>query len=300
MRKFCTKCGSKLDDVTGKCPVCDKELTKKEVRKQKKEEKKEAKRTAKKEKWKKLSFKQKVKKICLRFVLIILVLLLLLGSGTATLVYFDVVDIPIINEIFDFIGIKEIEQMKDTSSNKEGNVSEENDTTSNTQYSVDHPDADKYFKDNSKILSEINVDKSDKVLSEVDVYNLLNERGFVDYPIVTEYSMDGEYNKTENISQSSSTKHPMYQTTYISSSGEMWTIILINDAIMANPVSYNMQSGRKVQVVLSEKDSVISYDSAKNKFYETIPNESELIVKKIEKIDVETLEKMNVGAIDEL
>lgn len=300
MQKFCTKCGSKIDEATGKCPVCDRELTKKEIRKQKKEEKKEAKRTAKKEKWKKLSFKQKVKKICLRFVLIILVLLLLFGSGTAALVYFDVVDIPIINEIFDFIGIKETERMKDTSSNKEDNVSEENDTTSNAQYSVAHPDADKYFKDNSKILSEIDADKSDKVLSEADVYNLLSERGFVDYPIVTEYLMDGEYNKTENISQSSSTKHPMYQTTYISSSGEMWTIILINDAIMANPVTYNMQSRRKVQVVLSEKDSVISYDSAKNKFYETIPNESELIVKKIEKIDVETLEKMNVGAIDEL
>ncbi len=129
---------------------------------------------------------------------------------------------------------------------------------------------------------------------------MLNERGFVNYPILTEYSMDGEYNKTENISQSSSTKHPMYQTTYISNSGEIWTIILINDAIMANPVSYNMQSGQNVQVVLSEKDSVTSYDSAKNKFYETVPNESELIVKRIEKINVETLEKINVGAIDEL
>lgn len=300
MDKFCSKCGQPLDSSTGKCAICDKELTKKEMRKQKKEEKKEAKRAAKKEKWKKLSFKQKVKKISLRFVLILLVLLLLFCSGTATLVYFDIVDVPIINEIFDFIGIKDFEHIEETYPEKYNNPSKDDDATSNTQYSVDHPDADKYFKDNSKILSEINVDKSDKVLSEADVYNMLNERGFVDYPIVTEYSMDGEYNKTENISQSSSTKHPMYQTTYISSSGDMWTIIIINDAIMANPVSYNMQSGRKVQVVLSEKDSVISYDSAKNKFYETIPNESELIVKKIEKIDVETLEKMNVGAIDEL
>lgn len=101
MRNFCSKCGNKIDEVTGKCPVCDKKLTKKEIKKQRKKEKKEEKRKAKKEQWKKLSFKKKIKKICLRFVLIILVTSVITGGTIVALTYFNVVDIPIVSIWFE-------------------------------------------------------------------------------------------------------------------------------------------------------------------------------------------------------
>lgn len=101
MQKFCTTCGSKLDEVTGKCPICDRELTKKESRKQKKEEKKEAKRVARKEKWKKLTFKQKIKKICLRLIVFLFVILLIICGTAVTLTYFNVIDIPIVSNWFE-------------------------------------------------------------------------------------------------------------------------------------------------------------------------------------------------------
>lgn len=69
---------------------------------------------------------------------------------------------------------------------------------------------------------------------------------------------------------------------------------------MAYPVSYNMQSSSNVQVMISEKDTVMSYDSRTGKFYETIPKESELIVKKVGRIDAETIENLMDGEIDKL
>ncbi|MCD8181230.1 MAG: hypothetical protein LUF26_07125 [Firmicutes bacterium] len=213
------------------------------------------------------------------------------------MVYFDIVDIPVISAAFDLFGIKE--KAEDISSETDENISEE-DSGSTGQYSVEHPDADEYFQNNSTVLSEVGANESDEVMSESEAYNTLTERGFVSYPIFTEYSMNGEYSEAEEISQSSTDKHPMYQTIYQSESGDFWTIYLINGSIMAYPVSYNMQSELNTQVAISESDSVMSYDSAANKFYETIPNESEVIIKKIERIDTETLEQLNTGAIDEL
>lgn len=310
MQKFCTKCGSKLDEATGKCPVCDRELTKKEIRKQKKEEKKEAKRTAKKEKWKKLSFKQKVKKICLRFVLIILVLLLLFGSGTATLVYFEIVDIPAISRIFDLMGVSKKETEAAGTNNE---LAYSGDDKQKELEALDKEiekaiadlenkpiDADSYFRNNSSIVSEIRVNDSNNVSTEMEVYNNFAGRGFQVSCIETEYSMDGTYYSTKFISNTSQEKHPIYQMEYVAENGSVWTILEINGTVMAYPVSYNMQSSSNVQVIISEKDTVMSYDSRTGKFYETIPKESELIVKKASRIDVETIENLTDGEIDKL
>lgn len=309
MQKFCTKCGSKLDEVTGKCPVCDKELTKKEIKKQKKEEKKEVKRVAKKEKWKKLSFKQKVKKICLRFVLILLVLLLLFCSGTATLVYFDIVDVPAISRIFDFMGVSK-EETEDATKNepaysgddkqKELEALDKEIEKAIADLENKPIDADSYFQNNSDIISEVEVNKSNNVHTEMEAYNNLVERGFGEKNIETEYSMNGEFSKAKAISNTSSAKHPIYQTTYITSNGDVWTILEINGVVMANPVSYNMQSDLGTQLIITETETVVSYDSRSNKFYETIPKASELIVKKINRIDAETIETLTYGEIDKL
>ncbi len=310
MQKFCTKCGTKLDDVTGKCPICDRELSKKELRAKKKAEKKSEKKAIKREKWKKLTLKQKFKKICLRFVLILLALLLLFGSGTATLVYFDFIDVPVIEKMLDFFGISKTDTTDKDVSNETEQI--DNDTSKELEeldkeiekalgeLGNNPVDADDYFQNNSNVITEIEADSSTNVRTEAEVYKDFIERGFVDTLIETEYSMSGEYHKSEIISNTSSSKHPYYQTTFISENGDVWIIIEINGVVMASPVSYNDQLQSNVQVIISEKDTVTSYDSRMNKFYETIPNESELIVKKVNRIDAETLEKLTFGEIDKL
>ena len=71
---------------------------------------------------------------------------------------------------------------------------------------------------------------------------------------------------------------------------------------MAFPVSYNDQSDRGAPVMITEDDTVMSYDCYSNKFYETIPKDSELIVVNISKINDEKISggKINTDILDVL
>lgn len=162
---------------------------------------------------------------------------------------------------------------------------------------IEHPDADAYYKNNAEIITTVEVDKSDKVQTESDVMDGLEKRGFGSCSIWSEYTMEGEYSGSYEVAGAPD-KHPIYQTYYISSNNELWTIIIINGSVMANPVSFNMQSGLNAQVIFSETEIITSYDSVTNKFYETIPNDSELIVKVVEQIDAETLDSLTIEGIN--
>ena len=72
-------------------------------------------------------------------------------------------------------------------------------------------------------------------------------------------------------------------------------------SVIANPVGYNMESNAHgAQLILSESEVITSYDSVTNSFYESIPNESELIVKTVNHIDAETLNSLTVEDIEAL
>ena len=90
----------------------------------------------------------------------------------------------------------------------------------------------------------------------------------------------------------SETQHPQYITYYESSSGELWAIIVVEDSITANPITYNMQHPDAVQITVSEKNEIVSYDSSTNSYYRTIPNESALDLRIVDKIDAETLDSL--------
>lgn len=311
MQKFCKKCGQKLDEKTGLCPDCDKSMNRKEKRTAKKEYKKAAKKEKKAEKWAQLTMGQKIKRVCLKILIVVLILLLLTGGATGALVYFDIVNIPVIAEIFDFLGIKNAETEVDNNNNSDipsPSYEEKNKELEELDKEIEKAlselentpiDADAYFQSNSTVISETEVNSSNTVHSETEAYNNLNGRGFTG-SVETEYSMSGEYCGTTVISDTSPTKHPIYQTTYVTDNGDIWSIFEINGVVMADPVSYNLQSESGVQVLISETEAVISYDSRKNKFYETIPNESEVDVKTVSRIDAETIENLTYGEIDRL
>lgn len=124
MAKFCGKCGTKLDEQTGKCPNCDKvamsenhqidngidednqsstkinpndkvnkALSKRDVKATKKAEKEAAKKAKRK------------KHIFLRILAVLLCLVILTSGVAGFLVYFDIVDIPLVYKLMDMIGI---------------------------------------------------------------------------------------------------------------------------------------------------------------------------------------------------
>lgn len=122
MAKFCKKCGSKLDEVSGKCPNCDKvaeekntssdnvpeqqkQLSKKEMKAEKKKLKKQAKKDKKKQKRAQLTTKQKVKRFFVKFIAVILALIIAVSGCACVLVYFDFVDIPFVSDVMSKIGI---------------------------------------------------------------------------------------------------------------------------------------------------------------------------------------------------
>lgn len=317
--KFCGECGARLDEATGLCPKCDAEKLrrwnewldqpkwkepaeapkqresapagrreeKKKQRgtgkKEQKQQKKDEKKKKKKEKWAKKTSGQKFGSVFLRLILWIVLIAIIAGGVSGVLTYYGLIKVPYVIDVLQKLGV----------------TSDAMDADDNlASHTVTPPDAEEYFSNNSQIVAEIAAEDSEDVSTEAETCTMLESRNFVDYSVITEYSMDGSYSDAANISGNSSEKHPIYQTYYVTDNDELWTIFLINGVVMANPVSYNLQSELETQVIISEKDTVTSYDSATNTFYETIPDQSALIVITVERIDAETLDRLTIEEIE--
>lgn len=177
------------------------------------------------------------------------------------------------------------------------NINNTSDISRDTKYSVSYPNVERYFNDNSSIVSVIRVQDSDNTLSESDAMQLFKDRGFTGYPVTTEYSINGEFNEATEIISSSSSKHPIYQSFYVNSSNELWTILVIDGVIMASPITFNIQHSDHVPVVVSESKEIVSYDSSTNSFYRTIPNESIMDVRIYSQIDSSLLDSLTVEVL---
>lgn len=291
MAKFCGKCGAKLDEKTGLCPKCDgtenashEESNKKQG---KRPQKKFDKRNKKREKRHQLTSRQRIKGRLIKIGAVFAVITVVIGGSLGLLKYLGLINIQY---MMDLMQMEVIENNTTDGANKEDDGED--------SYMVEAPDAGSYYSANSEIISEIDAKTSETVTSEKDTYSFFEGRGFIEQPITTEYSMDGVYSSSKNVSSDSEEKHPIYQTYYFSKAEELWTIFLINGMIMANPVSYNMQSNLDAQVIVSEKQTVISYDSTTNKFFETIPDKSALVVVSVDRIDATSLDNLTIGEID--
>ena len=181
-------------------------------------------------------------------------------------------------------------------------LNKDNDTSDDEikNLGIEPVDAEAFYKENGEIISKTKATDSKNVTSEKETIEILTERGFTEYSITTNFSMDGSYVDEKEIEGSSSEAHPMYTTYYVSSGGDLWTIELINGCITAYPVSYNENSDLKVPTMICEDDTTVSYDSVTNTFFETIPSESSVIIKKIDKIDRDSLDKLTKEGIDNL
>ena len=158
--------------------------------------------------------------------------------------------------------------------------------------------AETYYESNGEVFASVYAEEADDVPTEADTCRAMDDLGFVQFPVTSSYTMDGEYYSAQESDRSAQTKHPIYETYYIAENGDIWTIFVINGVVMANPTSYNLQSGLGVKVIVSESESVMSYDSTSNKFFETVPNESALLVLSVDKIDAAALDALTVEEID--
>jgi len=260
---------------------------------------KKAKKAKKKAKFAAMSAGQKVGRVFLKFLFIVLILALIVGS-----VYLGLRRLGLFSggNNQDEISVSTDSTVAETEepSASAGSIGNYDPPTGDMpdDYEVSRPDADEFFEENSEIVSEIDASKAGR--TEAEVYKNLTDRGFTDMPITVNYTMNGEYGEPKEISSTGSEKHPIYSTYYITESGDVWNVYEINGAVFANPVSYNMKYDRDVQVIISETDNITSYDSTLNKFYVTKPNETALDVRKVDKIDAETLDNLTAREINKL
>ena len=104
MAKFCGKCGARLDEVTGLCPNCYADKMQKDSKKKSKSERRTQKKAAKREKRARWSTGKKIRRFFLKLILTVIILAVLAVGITGTLVYFDVVDIPVVERIIAQLG----------------------------------------------------------------------------------------------------------------------------------------------------------------------------------------------------
>ena len=169
----------------------------------------------------------------------------------------------------------------------------------NNPHMVTPPDADSYYAQHGSVVSKQSA-KNAQVLSEAEAIAELQNRGLLQGAVTADYDMNGNLLEGVTASASGTAKYPSYQSVYYTQSGELWIIHLIGGQIFAEPVSHNDDYDWNYRVMLSESNTLTSYDAASNSFYVTQPYSDSLVVKTVTRIDSSFLENLTRGEIDRL
>ena len=158
-------------------------------------------------------------------------------------------------------------------------------------------DVEKYFNANTKVLSVVSFDKAVDVKTGKETDALLTGRGFDQYFTLSDYD-DGGNPVDETLEVGDSTKkYPVYNTLYMTDNDEMWNIYVLNNEIMAYPITYNVEYDAEVYVIFTESDSMVSYDFYSKCYYETIPKDKTAILIKVDKITADEISSWNAERI---
>ena len=183
---YCHNCGKQIKDGVAFCPYCgakteikqtetpeaiekqkpkqdtaseqEKPLSKKEAKKQHKADKKAAKKARRKEKWKKLTFGQKLRKFFLKLLLKLILFAILAIGGCGLMVYYGFLDIPIVDELLNKIGVISCFEFEGQDINKSYIPNSENIVYQNESHSFGYV--------NNMILAFFNASTSEEEINE--------------------------------------------------------------------------------------------------------------------------------------
>lgn len=164
----------------------------------------------------------------------------------------------------------------------------------NTANIIEYPDVRAYFEERAEIVSVTPVKDSKNTLSEQDAVEELRSRGFTQYPITSDYTIDGESEDDTVVSDDSSLMHPIYRTYFMSFDNVLWSIALVDGKVIATPSSYNLEHTGGVPIEVSETEEIASYDLSTNSIYLTIPFDTTIDVRVVDRIDSETLDSFDL------
>ena len=164
--------------------------------------------------------------------------------------------------------------------------------------------AEKYYRDNSKLIDMISLEDSYATLNEMQAMFDLAVRGFapqfdddgnrIGYPVTYHYAPDGGYVEETEVSIISTDKHPMYQTFYVSGDTEGdrigWVIDIINGEVFARPVSFGLETTCDKEILLTEDKEGKFTSYCDGTFYITVPHKTAVTTVIVDKINAETLD----------
>ncbi len=302
MAKFCVYCGGPLN-ADGRCPKCAARGTAGRAVSPAPAAKPAVSRTASapsdrsgaKKPARKGNGKKK-KSPAPAIILITLLVLILAFVALCALQLFKVVNIPFMEKLLTSVGISCAPKQE-----KEGDDTEMDmdiEPTVVTDDVLEPPDIETKLNKLGTIQNAASAENAAACRSEAETVEAFTERGFTQFPITTEYLMDGSSEGETEAAADSSERHPYYETYYCTPDNVLWIITEINGRIFANPATYNQETGWSVPHIVSESKTYLYYDSMENTFYEILPDAEKLVVKTVTRIDAETLNALTAEEVD--
>lgn len=160
------------------------------------------------------------------------------------------------------------------------------------------PDAEAYLSEYGDITDRVSAKRAPQ-LTEAEAVRAFAARGFSDVTVTADYNTEGVWLDKQEISREGAEKHPYYEARYLTPDEIFWTVTLVGDTFYAVPTGYNLEYGWDVLHMVSETGSFRSYDSRTNMFYTISPQPSALVLKRVERIDAETLDGLRAWEVDE-
>ena len=145
------------------------------------------------------------------------------------------------------------------------------------------PAAEEYMSGLGTVTGSIPAPSAGIALTEAVAIRAFAARGFTQAPVAFYYGMDGQYLTEREAQETSSERHPYYQSIYVTESGAAWLIYTDGDAFLASSLS------ERTQQLVSERDTVRYYDGAANAYYEITPGTGAVEFRQVERIDAQAL-----------
>ena len=197
--------------------------------------------------------------------------------------------------VAEFDGDKKDEPGGNDGSDGLGNSEKENETTDDQNVKYEDYNGTEVI-----VVSSEKVEESKNNKTTEDVKNELKDRGFESLQITSKYNIKGDFVSESNQNADTDELHPTYDMVYINSTnGDQWFIYCYGGQFFAFPITYNQNSSRDEYLIISEKDSIMSYDCMSNTYNEIIPQKTDLIIRKVDRIDKNTLDSLTSEVLNE-
>ncbi len=259
----------------------DKHAKKKQKKQTQKQTDKSAKKSEKNASRNIMTTGQKIGRFFRRLLFTVILLAVLAAVVVFALSYFEVCEIPYVSELMREYGI----------------VRDGDNELSDLLGEIEDINIGESTRSRCEVLETISVSDAMQTASESEIVSLYEERGFNGANVSSMYSMDGEYLNEQTIDGASETQHPLYCCLYISPDNYYWQVYYCNGEFSAYPLSYVLSGLASYEVLVSENEYVISYDSETDCFYRIIPNDGEGLIIETERIDADTLNELAVGEL---